>query len=120
MKLASIGDQPVEGGDTPYLQVQNYALSALAKRDAAAPPEGAPPPSPALPSEDVKALLDRIKALEARPQAVYKGVWTEGAYSHGDMVTQGGGLWHAQRSTEARPGADDSWKLAVKKGEAHV
>ena len=117
---SSIGDQPVEGGDTPYLQVQNYALSALAKRDAAAPPEGAPPPSPALPSEDVKALLDRIKALEARPQAVYKGVWTEGAYSHGDMVTQGGGLWHAQRSTEARPGADDSWKLAVKKGEAHV
>lgn len=71
-------------------------------------------------ADDVKALLDRIKALEARPQAVYKGVWAEGEYGHGDMVTQGGGLWHAQRSTDAKPGTDDSWKLAVKKGEAHV
>lgn len=26
--------KPVEGGDTPYLQVQNYSLAALAKRDA--------------------------------------------------------------------------------------
>lgn len=26
--------QPVEGGDTPYLQQQNYSLAALAKRDA--------------------------------------------------------------------------------------
>ena len=34
---ASVGLDPVEGGDTPYLQQQNYALSALAKRDAAAP-----------------------------------------------------------------------------------
>lgn len=25
---------PVEGGDTPYLQQQNYSLAALAKRDA--------------------------------------------------------------------------------------
>lgn len=28
----------VPGGDTPYLQVQNYSLDALAKRDAAGPP----------------------------------------------------------------------------------
>lgn len=34
---------PVEGGESPYLQVQNYSLAALAKRDAAgivAPPGG--------------------------------------------------------------------------------
>lgn len=31
---AEEGLPPVPGGDTPYLQVQNYALSALAKRDA--------------------------------------------------------------------------------------
>jgi len=33
---------PVQGGDTPYLQVQNYSLAALDKRDTAEPP----PPSP--------------------------------------------------------------------------
>lgn len=32
-----IGLGPVEGGDTPYLQVQNYSLAALAKRDAGDP-----------------------------------------------------------------------------------
>jgi phage portal protein BeeE len=26
--------KPVDGGDTPYLQQQNYSLSALNKRDA--------------------------------------------------------------------------------------
>jgi HK97 family phage portal protein len=30
------------GGDTPYLQVQNYALAALAARDAAGPPTNGP------------------------------------------------------------------------------
>ncbi len=30
---AKLGLGPVEGGDTPYLQQQNYSLSALAKRD---------------------------------------------------------------------------------------
>lgn len=41
---------PVKGGDTPYLQQQNYSLAALADRDAtnslAAPPAPAPPPAP--------------------------------------------------------------------------
>jgi len=31
---AEVGLEPVEGGDTPYLQQQNYSLAALAKRDA--------------------------------------------------------------------------------------
>lgn len=34
---------PAKGGDTPYLQQQNYSLAALAKRDSAAPPPVAPP-----------------------------------------------------------------------------
>jgi HK97 family phage portal protein len=51
---AKLGLPPVEGGDTPYMQVQNYALSALAKRDAVAPAPGTagdnpPPPPKALP-----------------------------------------------------------------------
>ena len=29
---------PVEGGDTPYMQQQNYSLAALAKRDAQSNP----------------------------------------------------------------------------------
>lgn len=44
---------PVEGGDSPYLQQQNYSLAALAKRDAKADPfasaTGAKPTAPALP-----------------------------------------------------------------------
>lgn len=41
---ATTGLPPVKGGDTPYLQVQNYALSALAARDAAGPPTNGPAP----------------------------------------------------------------------------
>lgn len=36
---------PVAGGDTPYLQQQNYALSALAKRDASDNPFAKSPPN---------------------------------------------------------------------------
>lgn len=38
---------PVIGGDTPYLQQQNYSLAALAKRDARADPFNAPQAAPA-------------------------------------------------------------------------
>lgn len=53
---------PVEGGDTPYLQQQNFSLAALAKRDAQDDPFGtAKPAVPALPApeedETDKALL---------------------------------------------------------------
>lgn len=48
--------QPVKGGDTPYLQQQNYSLAALDARDRAGPPSGttpAPtPPAPAPASDD--------------------------------------------------------------------
>lgn len=57
---------PVDGGDTPYLQQQNYSLAALAKRDSSDDPFGkaqpeAPPPEP--PPEDADELA------EARAQA---------------------------------------------------
>jgi HK97 family phage portal protein len=39
--------KPVKGGDTPYMQQQNYSLAALAARDAAGPPSSGPTP-PAL------------------------------------------------------------------------
>jgi HK97 family phage portal protein len=74
---------PVDGGDTPYLQQQNYSLAALDKRDtaAAAPtsapltaPAPAPTPDAAVPPDEDKALardallgkvLRRLSAVEA-------------------------------------------------------
>lgn len=44
--------KPKKGGDSPYLQQQNYSLEALAKRDALADPwmHGSPERKPALPA----------------------------------------------------------------------
>jgi HK97 family phage portal protein len=44
---AKINLRPVRGGDTPYLQVQNYSLAALDRRDSAEPPPPTPEPTPA-------------------------------------------------------------------------
>jgi HK97 family phage portal protein len=54
-----LGLPPVEGGDTPYLQQQNYSLAALARRDADDPftkPEPASGPAPE-PANDDEALI---------------------------------------------------------------
>lgn len=67
---AEEGHAPVEGGDTPYMQQQNYALAALAKRDASADPfrsnapapTPAPAPAPALPAPQPD---DSAKAIAA-------------------------------------------------------
>lgn len=49
---AKLGHKPVEGGDTPYLQQQNYSLAALAKRDAQEDPFGKAPPQLPAPAND--------------------------------------------------------------------
>ena len=61
---------PVDGGDAPYLQQQNYSLEALAKRDAkadpfAAAPGAAPPPPPGpaasdVPPDQLAATVDAV------------------------------------------------------------
>jgi HK97 family phage portal protein len=68
--------KPVTGGDSPYLQQQNYSLEALAKRDAqddpfkpatpampqqpaAADKPAEPPPKPAVPAKDIAAQFTR-------------------------------------------------------------
>jgi HK97 family phage portal protein len=67
-----LGYKPVEGGDTPYLQHQDYSLAALAKRDASEDPFAAtgpaPSPAPAIPppADDQQRDLD----LEALAQLV--------------------------------------------------
>jgi phage portal protein BeeE len=61
--------KPVEGGESPYLQQQNYSLAALAKRDAQADPFA--PDTPALPAaeepddEDDDADPEKLAAMFA-------------------------------------------------------
>lgn len=77
-----IGQQPLEGGDTAYMQEQNYALSDLAKRSKLDNPFGAKPtavdkpkpaaippqPSPAPPAKDF-ASEDYDRAAECQVAA---------------------------------------------------
>ncbi len=72
---AKVNLPAVKGGDTPYLQQQNFALSALARRDAQADPFGTPTPAPAPapkpdpstePDDTAKALYaELIKRFES-------------------------------------------------------
>src|SRR5580765_2953629 len=74
-----LGYKPVEGGETPYLQHQDYSLAALAKRDASADPfaTSGPAPTPAEatppPAKDQQRELDletlaELVRLEANTQ----------------------------------------------------
>jgi HK97 family phage portal protein len=59
--------KPVEGGDTPYLQQQNFSLAALAERDESADPFGkgsAPAASAADPAPDDPLALDDQSATK--------------------------------------------------------
>lgn len=64
------------------------------------------------------ALEERIAVLEARPSVKYLGIWTDGdEYRDGDFVTDRGSLWACCRDrTTARPGENDDWQLAAKRG----
>lgn len=58
---------PVEGGDTPYLQQQNFSLAALARRDAQPDPFApkAPPAAPAPEEEDDDITEEEMLAFHA-------------------------------------------------------
>lgn len=77
--------QPVTGGDSPYLQQQNYSLEALAKRDAQADPFApakSPAPAPvadATPSAKVEAPPTPAKSLAQRFNLALKAVHREAA-----------------------------------------
>ena len=59
---------PADGGDSPYLQQQNYSLAALAKRDATDDPFGGRPTVPAptehKPNAELEALSVKVAAFE--------------------------------------------------------
>jgi HK97 family phage portal protein len=61
--------KPVTGGDSPYLQQQNFSLEALAKRDAQADPfKPATPPAPAQPpAADKPAAEDKPAEPAPKP-----------------------------------------------------
>jgi HK97 family phage portal protein len=67
---------PVPGGNTPYLQQQNYSLAALAKRDAQENPFGASKPAPAPAEEPAPPANDNAIEAEARAALIelYKGL----------------------------------------------
>ena len=69
---------------------------------------------------EIADLQMRLRALELRFESEqrglgYKGVYREGdTYPKGAFCTHQGALWFAWSDTDARPGTDDSWQLAVK------
>lgn len=51
------------------------------------------------------------------PLVIDRGVYkAETDYARGDAATWGGQFWIAQRDTSAKPGGNDDWRLAVRKG----
>lgn len=116
---------PVKGGETPYLQQQNYSLAALSARDLAAPaPSTAASSSPGGGGEAAGPESDTGARLPASPVLPWAGVYdAAGEYPPGVFVTHKGSLW-ARVGTDTvigfEPGGSapvPAWKLAVKRGE---
>jgi HK97 family phage portal protein len=68
----------VDGGDSPYLQQQNYSLAALAKRDSQPDPFGAAKPAapavPEPPEEDEEEAVEPVNALQAIADLFIRGL----------------------------------------------
>jgi HK97 family phage portal protein len=67
--------KPLEGGDTVYMQQQNYSLEALAKRDAQEDPFGTakPPPTPPAPDAANDDAADMAAEAPKALLALHKG-----------------------------------------------
>lgn len=51
------------------------------------------------------------------PVLIYRGIWKEGDYQQGDVVTRHGSLWYCNKNTNQAPGdGETDWTLAVKRG----
>ena len=126
---AELGYRPVEGGDSPVMQQQNYSLSALSKRDAKEDPFSPSSPATEAPTEpskveeDLSATTgsdDSQKSVGAILETLYKGVFDKDKqYETGNFLTHKGSLWHC--NTKHSGEFDYSnFTLAVKKGEANA
>lgn len=93
------GLPPKPGGDSPYLQVQNFSLEALARRDAQSDPFSA---KNMLTYEDAESALGKD----------FQGPWmTDVTYKSSHFVMLGAGLWKCNRETTDRPGESTAWTL---------
>jgi len=92
---------------------------SLTKEDIRALAKGFAPVIKDMIDAAVKPLHERIAKLESRPEMKYHGTWQQDkVYSEGAFTTDNGSLWAAKRaSVGKRPGTDDSWQLAAKKGK---
>jgi HK97 family phage prohead protease len=63
----------------------------------------------------IARIADLERRLEEQGRA-YKGVWRPGTYAAGCFVTHAGSMWHADKSTDFKPGEGGGWTLAVKSG----
>lgn len=65
--------------------------------------------------EEIRSIAREEVMTQQR--SFYKGVFeVNTGYRTADAVTWDGSLWFATRDTTTKPGTDDAWKLAVKKG----
>jgi len=108
--------EPVEGGDSPMVQQQNYSLAALAKRDAGPDPFGkttpaaAPAPAPAPPpadgtdpEEDPASAEDVQRAVDAGIGKVLQTVKADGDALRADVQRS---FMEAIQALEARAQAE--------------
>lgn len=64
----------------------------------------------------LKFLADRIEGIERQGPA-YKGIWKpQTTYKKGSFVSHAGSMWHADETTDFKPGEGGGWTLAVKRG----
>ena len=92
-----LGLLPLEGGNTVYMQQQNYSLEALSKRDQKEDPFG------------------KTEAPKAEPKSQYQGVFkAENNYEKGCFVTHKGSLWHCEKGHSGEFN-HENFKLAQKK-----
>lgn len=90
---------PITGGDTVYMQQQNYSLEALSKRDQ---------------KEDPFAKSEPVKTED---KSLYKGVFKpDQSYEKGCFITHKGSLWHCEKDHSGEFNHDD-FKLVQKKWE---
>ncbi len=60
---------------------------------------------------------DVVLQVMPLPMIIDRGLWNGGEYKRFDAVTWNGALWIAQEdNTDAQPGTEKAWRLAVKKG----
>ena len=130
---AELGYKPVEGGNSPMIQQQNYSLEAIAKRDAKEDPfskEAKDNVSKSLEAPTdlttvtktplaPTTLEDTSKSVEGNLKTLYKGIFDKNKdYDLGDFITHKGSLWHCDNKHIGEFN-HDNFTLAVKRGEAN-